>query len=161
MRRRPGVIAGRCLECGSITTFTPRGKDGALVCDVCGIEYPPTVYPEPRAYLIRGDAAFRDGKGYRVFEENRPEVPTPWYFKLTTGSDVDGRPEVDSVRYMIMGTDALGYIENHPKARREKSPPGIITYHVPQELGRWWKASWTDDPTLASSLDRRSWRRRR
>lgn len=159
MTAGPRVFGGRCLECGKVTTFTANGPGGALMCDSCGIVYPRTVYPGPDAAHVRGDAAFRDGDGYRIFEDRRPAVPKPVYVKVSTGADMGGKPVTDSVYFTIGDMDTIRYIESIPGTRKEESGPGVTAYYVPQERGRWWRVRMTEDPKKAVSLNRK-WRMR-
>ena len=160
MTAGPRVFGGRCLECGKVTTFTANGPGGALMCDSCDTVYPGTVYPRPDATHVRGDAAFRDGDGYRIFEDRRPAVPKPVYMRVATGTDVDGVSEMDSLYFAIGDRDAMRYIETRPGVRKEESGPGVTAYYVPQERGRWWRVRMTEDPEKAVSLNRK-WRMRR
>ena len=148
-------VAGRCLECGAVGRFHRSGPKGELVCPACGVVYPEGVYPEPAPASVSGDAAFRTGGGRVLFEEARPDLPKPWFFRIRIRSKgPDGWRQTSDRRFI---GDAGGklYADSLAGAERSSPRPGItrIVAPVPGFKDVEWDVTYTDKEVLAPSLN--------
>lgn len=152
----PRKYFGQCLGCDQHATFLPIGRNGALVCQRCNVEYPPNLYPKPNAAAGLGNAVFKGPDGPIIFTDDRPMVPRPYYARTYIehkGSDGKWTSERDFRQ--IMDGDTIKWVERSASKVSRDGP--VVTAIVPRNDAKntRWRVRYTDNVDSALSLNRR------